>query len=128
MAKRAAKIDSSLREDMEIAIAETEEKEVSDLTVAQQQGDQSATATKTEIQSEIERKHVAGPKPPVDWSPALKEHWGKLPAEVREWVDKRQRDTDMLLQNTVAERKLAQEFVRVAEPYRPLMAAEGVQN
>lgn len=78
-----------------------------------------------ELKQEVSQKKD---KAPVDWSPTLREHWGKLPAEVREKISARERDIAITMQETSAARHLANGFIQTIEPYRALMAAEGVQN
>lgn len=67
-------------------------------------------------------------KPPVGWSPQNREHWGKLPQELKVQINKREREVNQLLQNTANERKLAQAFSQTVEPYRAVMASQGVNN
>lgn len=83
----------------------------------------------SELRAEVDKpKPTAEAKPPVDWSPALREHWGKLPPEVRQKIADRERHIAVTMQETTAARHLANDFIRAIEPYRGLMAAEGVQN
>lgn len=83
----------------------------------------------SELRAEVDKpKPAAEAKPPVDWSPALREHWGKLPPEVRQKIADRERHIAVTMQETTAARHLANDFIRAIEPYRGLMAAEGVQN
>lgn len=85
-----------------------------------------------ELRAEVDRQKpaeaVKDTKAPVDWSPSLREHWSKLPDEVRQKISARERDVNVLLQQTSDARHLADQFIRTVEPYRALMNAEGVQN
>lgn len=67
-------------------------------------------------------------KPPVGWTPAQKEVWKDVPPAAREAILKRDHEADLVLQRSTESRKLADEFVRTIEPYRALMAAEGVSD
>jgi len=67
-------------------------------------------------------------KPPVGWTPESREHWAKLPQNVRQQISKREVEVNKLLQDTADARRLHQEFGRTVEPYRALMASQGVNN
>jgi len=61
---------------------------------------------------------------PVSWSPAVREHWGKLPDEVKEQVLKREKEITQALGQSTAARRFADEWVGMIKPYEPLMAAQ----
>jgi hypothetical protein len=67
-------------------------------------------------------------KPPVGWTPESREHWAKLPDNVRKQISKREVEVNKLLQDTSNARRLHQEFNRTVEPYKSLMASQGVNN
>jgi hypothetical protein len=67
-------------------------------------------------------------KPPIDWSPSLREHWKKLPPDVQKAVHDREAQVNNVMQQTAQDRRLAQGFNEVVSQYRGLMAAEGVQD
>ena len=67
-------------------------------------------------------------KPPVGWSPETREHWAKLPPNVRQQISKREQEVNKLLQDTSDARKLHNEFSKTVEPYRSLMASQGINN
>lgn len=67
-------------------------------------------------------------KPPIDWSPTLREHWKSLPADVQRAVHEREQQVNHVMQQTAQDRRLAQGFNEVVSQYRGLMAAEGVQD
>jgi hypothetical protein len=71
---------------------------------------------------------VTEESPPVDWSPTVKEKWAELPEDVRGAIVERERHVNQVLQDTTNERHLASQFVQTAEPYRAMMAAEGVDH
>ena len=63
-------------------------------------------------------------KPPVGWKPAVREHWGELPDEVKHEVMRREREIDDRLRETTHERQLAQNFSKIMTPYRDLLEAQ----
>ena len=71
----------------------------------------------------------AGPaKPPVDWSPELREKWGALPKEVQGKIAERERNVAQVMQNTAAARRMEQDFSNLANQYGSVIAAEGAQH
>jgi len=96
-------------------------------------GDDFADAENAEKDGEPSDQQQAGTsskteKPPVGWTPETREHWAKLPDSVRKQVSKREAEVNKLLQDTSDARKLHQEFGKTVEPYRSLMASQGVQD
>ena len=67
-------------------------------------------------------------KPPLDWSPELREEWAGLPAGVKTQIANREAQMSQAMQGTAQARRVAQEFTGVANQYGSVMAAEGVQN
>lgn len=67
-----------------------------------------------------------GEKPPPSWSPPAREHWGKLPQEVREDVWRREQETSMALRESAEARQFHQTFAKMAAPYESMFRAEGV--
>jgi len=67
-------------------------------------------------------------KPPMDWSPTLRERWKTLPPEVQKAVHEREAQVNQVMQQTAQDRKLAHGFNQIVSQYRGLMAAEGVQD
>jgi hypothetical protein len=65
-------------------------------------------------------------KPPPSWSPPAREHWGKLPQEVREDVWRREQETSMALRESAEARQFHQTFAKLAAPYESMFRAEGV--
>jgi len=64
-------------------------------------------------------------KAPISWKPGAKEHWGKLPPEVQQEVDRREREITQTLQHTAEQRKLADRFVEATRPFEAMIRAEG---
>ena len=73
-------------------------------------------------------EEVAGGKPPIDWSPELREQWGGLPAGVKSQIVARENQMAQAMQGTAQARSIANEFTGVANQYGSVMAAEGVKN
>lgn len=81
-------------------------------------------------QPETQAKKPPGAKytPPLDWDDNLKKEWASLPEPVQRRVHEREVQVKQMLQQTASQRRLADQFMQVVEPFRGLMAAEGVQN
>lgn len=65
-------------------------------------------------------------KAPAGWKPGAREHWAKLPPEVRQEVHRRERETTLTLQETHEARAVHQAFTRAVQPYEGLIRAQGV--
>ena len=65
---------------------------------------------------------------PASWSPATREIWGKLPAEARAQVLKREKEVnEVIIQNAPA-RQAFNELNQVLAPHRERMMASGIEN
>ncbi len=64
-------------------------------------------------------------KAPVSWKPAVREHWAKLPAEVKVEVARREREIQNGLQQASGHRKVAEEYYRVVQPFQSMIQAQG---
>jgi hypothetical protein len=62
---------------------------------------------------------------PESWKPVAKESWGKLPAEVRDEVVRREREIVMTLQNTAGARRLAEQYHAAVAPFEMMVRTEG---
>lgn len=69
-----------------------------------------------------------GGKPPLDWTPELREHWGALPDGVKNQIAAREAQMAQAMEGTAQARQIAQDFTGVANQYGSVMAAEGVKN
>ena len=67
-------------------------------------------------------------KPPVDWSPELREEWSGLPEPVRAKIADRERGIAQAMQGTADARRVAQGFGQLANQYGSVIAAEGAQH
>lgn len=63
---------------------------------------------------------------PIAWRAAAKQHWGKLPAEVRQEVARREKDISQGLRDSADARRFQEQFTQEVQPYEPLMRASGV--
>ena len=64
-------------------------------------------------------------KPPVSWKPAIREHWKKLPADVKAEINRREGDIQKGLQQASSHRKVADEYLRTVQPFQGLMQSMG---
>jgi hypothetical protein len=67
-------------------------------------------------------------KPPLDWSPQLKEEFGNLPEPVQKAIHEREVTVANLFQNLSQDRRVAHDFNNIVSEFSGLMAAEGVQD
>ncbi len=61
---------------------------------------------------------------PNSWKPAIREHWTKLPPEVRAEVSRRELEVQQTLSQTAQVRKFAQDFAQTINPYSHLIRAQ----
>lgn len=66
-------------------------------------------------------------KAPQAWKPAAREHWAKLPPEVREETVRREREHAQFMQQTAGDRKVAQQFNEAVAPFMHMIQAEGAE-
>lgn len=62
-------------------------------------------------------------KPPVSWTPAEREHWGKIPPEAQAAIRRRDLETSRALNESAQSRKFQTEFVDVVKPFAHLIRA-----
>lgn len=65
---------------------------------------------------------------PVSWSPAVREHWEKLPADVKAQITKREQEIQQTLGETTRARRFTEAWEQMLGPYEPLMAAQGANT
>lgn len=140
MADQAEKMETSLSEDLESAIDmlednDTHEEEETSVAPEAVEEEASQEEVPEPVQAEqpesaeVEQPAEASPyKPPIDWSPTLKEEWNGLPPNVQEAIAQREHSVQGLMQQTAEDRRTAQTFNNVVGQFRGLMAAEGVQD
>lgn len=93
-----------------------------------------ASEPTTEIEGEQapagEAEAAAAPQEaaPATWSPANREHWATLPADVQTQIAKREREVDEVLRNSAESRKHLAALEDVISPYRDHMSRQGIQD
>jgi hypothetical protein len=89
-----------------------------------------ATAAPTDATQGIQPGPKSEPKAtpqeraPASWRPDVREHWGKLPAEVRAEVARREREMQSTLQETAEARRFTEQLQNVIRPYEMFIKAE----
>lgn len=80
---------------------------------------------KTEVDdTSADAKTVSDTPAPASWSPENREHWGELPAEVRQQVEKREREIDTGLREASDAKRFQEHFDNTVNPYRDTIAIE----
>lgn len=67
-------------------------------------------------------------KPPLDWGPGVREEWKKLPDSVKKHLHERDQHVNTMLQDGAQHRKMGENFLNLAAPYKAVMQAEGIDN
>lgn len=100
-------------------------------TLAEKENQQPATEQgkpKRADAPEITPGPKSGPKAdkaPASWRPEVREHWAKLPDQVRAEVARREAEVQRTLQETAAARQYAEQINRAFQPYEAYIKAEG---
>lgn len=63
-------------------------------------------------------------KAPVSWKPGIREHWGKLPKEVKDEIRRREQEIDKGLHQAAGFRRVANEYFNVVKPFEQLIRAQ----
>lgn len=66
---------------------------------------------------------AAAVKPPQSWTPAEREHWGKIPAEAQAAIQRRELETSRVLNESANSRRFQNDFVSVVAPHAHLIRA-----
>ncbi len=69
-----------------------------------------------------------GVKAPAGWTPAAREQFGTLPAEIQTLINKRELEINHALNEGAADRKMGTAFNQLMRPYASLMASEGTND
>jgi hypothetical protein len=89
-----------------------------------------ATAAPTDATQGIQPGPKSEPKAapqeraPASWRPDVREHWNKLPPEVRAEVARREREMQSTLQETAEARRFTEQLQNVIRPYEMFIKAE----
>jgi hypothetical protein len=65
-------------------------------------------------------------KAPQSWKPAMREQFGKLPADMQAEIVRRETETGRVLNESASSRKFHQDFSQVIRPFEALIAGSGV--
>lgn len=104
-----------------------EEPEIAASEEASEEGaEPEKAAADEEGDSEPAEQLESSVKPPVSWTPANREQWAKLPAEIQQQVAKREQDFNNYIQKNAQAVKEAETFRQATDPYKQFFAAEGV--
>lgn len=63
-------------------------------------------------------------KAPVGWRASAREHWAKLPDEIKQEVHRREANIRDVLRETADQRKMAESFQETLRPFEPLIASQ----
>jgi hypothetical protein len=63
-------------------------------------------------------------KAPQSWKPAIREHWAKLPAEVRAEISRRELEVQQALSRSDQARKFSDQFIQTINPFAHLIRAQ----
>lgn len=112
------------------ATTEETEGDAGDVTESEGSGDVSleSAAEQTEADTqgaESDEQQVVDTPPPESWSGAVKEHWGKLPPEVRAEIERREKDFHKGMTKLDEDRNFGLRMKEVVSPYMPIIQAEG---
>lgn len=101
----------------------------------QEVGKKSAPTDEEKQEAEAARKDAEGKpgkegqpttdKAPNSWKPAIREHWGKIPAEARAEINRREKEIQVTLSQTANIRKFAGDFATVVNPFSHLIRSQG---
>ena len=67
-------------------------------------------------------------RPPSSWDPEVREHWSSLPQEVRDEINRREREITQGLGVASQAREVASQWGNLVQPYIPIMQASGARN
>ena len=81
--------------------------------------------SKTEAEPASEESPKEDLRAPVSWKPTTREHWAKLPTEVKQEVLKREQDIQKGLQQASQHKKIAEEYVHTLQPYQQMIQGSG---
>jgi hypothetical protein len=113
--------DSPVLEDKGKKIEKEPKKPAADET----QGKEAAAAAAEPDSGDLGRPaEPVADKAPTAWKPGAREHWAKLPPDVRTEINRRELHIRQTLSQTAGVRQFAQEFAQVINPYSHLIRAQ----
>jgi hypothetical protein len=86
-------------------------------------------ATSTQQPKPAETTQTPAPqiKAPQSWTPAAREKWNAIPAEIQQEIDKREKDMARYTQDSAQFRKAVESFNQTVSPYMPMFQANGIE-
>ncbi len=63
-------------------------------------------------------------KAPLSWKPAAKEHWAKLPPEIRSEISRRETEMQRFVSQNDHHRRFSESFAKVVQPFQHLIQAQ----
>lgn len=91
-------------------------------------GAAAATAATAEPEAGAKDDPNNSVKAPVNWSPAEREHWSKIPRQYQDKIVAREAEMEKAMEGTATARKTHDAMERLGEAYAPVLAAEGAEN
>lgn len=117
-------VSSTGKDNTEETLGEQAEKPEVDKTATDPDKKEAKAAAELERKAERQPAPAVNDRAPNSWKPAIREHWGKLPAEVRAEITQRELSIQQELTRTGQVRKFAQDFATVVNPYSHLIRAQ----
>ncbi len=109
-------------EDTTESVGDTESEE--EVTDEDEEGEEEGEEEAAEGEAGEEDADKIGSKAPVSWTPGNREHWADLPPEVKDQVNKREREIESGLRDAADARKEQDKFRLATEPYRDTINIE----
>lgn len=100
----------------------------SDASRGAPESDKDARKVQTEIETPQPKNPVKTERAPVNWDATSREHWDSLPDAVKTQVAERERNINMVLQQTAEERKIAKSFTDTMLKYQQPLQSLGFQD
>lgn len=119
-AELEAKVEDEQKTDKEDGTPEGEQKPEGDDADTKER----EAAARVEQKPEGEQKPVVTDRAPNSWKPAVREHWAKLPSEVRAEVSRREKEILQGMSQVAQIRKFGNDFAQVIGPYSHLIRAQ----
>lgn len=128
---KAEEVEEGIEEIEAEAVEEPED--IPEETEAEAEVEEEEEEDDGEIEAEAEEEAEEEPetpqtKPPVDWTPTLREKWNGLDADVREQILKRDKEVDRVLQESADARREYDAFQKAMQPYQNVIAIEAGGN
>lgn len=83
-----------------------------------------AATRENQQQESTAKQQPASDRPPQSWKPSARESWGKIPAEARAEINRRELEIQRTLSQTDGIRRFANDFAQVVNPFAHLIRAQ----